>query len=177
MPSGRPLPPLVLSPSERDTLQRWVARRKTAQALPLRARIILACAQGRSNNDVSAQVRLGSQSVGKWRRRFLDKRLDGLLDEPRPSAPRKITDADVERVVTLTLETSPTNATHWSTRSMARRSGLSQSAVSRIWRAFALEPHRTRTFKLSKGPLFIEKVRDVVGLYLHPHRQSPGPVC
>ena len=130
MPRGRPLPPLVLSPSERQTLTRWVARRKTAQALAQRARLILACAQGYSNNDVSAQVGLGSR--GKWRRRFLDKRLDGLLDEPRLGAPRKITDADVERVVTLTLETTPADATHWSTRSMARRSGLSQSAVSRI---------------------------------------------
>ena len=168
MPRGRPLPPLVLCPAERETLKRWVARRKTAQALALRARLVLACAQGYSNNDVSAQVGLCSQSVGKWRRRFLDGRLDGLLDESRSGAPRKITDADVERVVTLTLETTPTDATHWSTRSMARRSGLSQSAVSRIWRAFALEPHRTKTFKLSKDPLFVEKVRDVVGLYLKP---------
>ena len=168
MPRGRPMPPLVLSPSERDALQRWVARRNTAQALAQRARLVLACAQGYSNNDVSVQVGLSSQSVGKWRRRFLDRRLDGLLDEPRPGAPRKITDADVERVVTLTLETTPADATHWSTRSMARRSGLSQSAISRIWRAFALEPHRTKTFKLSKDPLFIEKVRDVVGLYLKP---------
>ena len=152
MPRGRPLPPLVLSPSERRALQRWVAQQKTAQALALRARIILACAQGHSNNDVSAQVGLGSQSVGKWRRRFLAKRLDGLLDEPRTGAPRKITDADVERVVTLTLETTPTDATHWSTRSMARHTGLSQSAISRIWRGFALEPHRTRTFKVSENP-------------------------
>lgn len=158
--------PLVLSRAERQTLKRWVARRKTA--LAQRARLILACAQGYSNNDVSAQVGLGSLSVGKWRRRFLERRLDGLLDEPRPGAPRQITDADVERVITLTLETTPTDATHWSTRSMARRSGLSQSAISRIWRAFALEPHRTKTFKLSKDPLFIEKVRDVVGLYLKP---------
>ena len=140
MPRGRPLPPLVLSPSERDALQQWVAQRKTAQALALRARIILACAQGLSNSDVSAQVGLGSQSVGKWRRRFLDRRLDGLRDEPRPGAPRKITDADAQRVVRLTLQTSPADATRWSTRSMARHTGLSQSAVSRIWRAFAIDP-------------------------------------
>ena len=140
MPRGRPLPPLVLSPSERDALQQWVAQRKTAQALALRARIILACAQGLSNSEVSAQVGLGSQSVGKWRRRFLDRRLDGLRDEPRPGAPRKITDADAQRVVRLTLQTSPADATRWSTRSMARRTGLSQSAVSRIWRAFAIDP-------------------------------------
>ena len=140
MPRGRPLPPLALSPSERDALQQWVAQRKTAQALALRARIILACAQGLSNSDVSAQVGLGNQSVGKWRRRFLDRRLDGLRDEPRPGAPRKITDADAQRVVRLTLQTSPADATRWSTRSMARRTGLSQSAVSRIWRAFAIDP-------------------------------------
>ena len=140
MPRGRPLPPLALSPSERDALQQWVAQRKTAQALALRARIILACAQGLSNSGVSAQVGLGSQSVGKWRRRFLDRRLDGLRDEPRPGAPRKITEADAQRVVRLTLQTSPADATRWSTRSMARRTGLSQSAVSRIWRAFAIDP-------------------------------------
>ncbi|MDE0206628.1 MAG: helix-turn-helix domain-containing protein [Candidatus Tectomicrobia bacterium] len=140
MPRGRPLPPLALSPSERDALQQWVAQRKTAQALALRARIILACAQGLSNSDVSAQVGLGSQSVGKWRRRFLDRRLDGLRDEPRPGAPRKITDADAQRVVRLTLQTSPADAARWSTRSMARHTGLSQSAVSRIWRAFAIDP-------------------------------------
>ncbi|MDE0206449.1 MAG: helix-turn-helix domain-containing protein [Candidatus Tectomicrobia bacterium] len=157
MPRGRPLPPLVLSPAERGALQRWVTRQKTAQALALRARIILACAEGRSNNEVSAQVGLGSQSVGKWRRRFLDKRLDGLLDEPRTGAPRKITDADVERVAALTLETTPTDAGHWSTRSMARRSGLSQSAVSRIWRAHTLEPRRTRTFNISKNPQVTQK--------------------
>ena len=150
------------------TVKRWGARRKTAQALAQRARLILACAQGYSNNNVSAQVGLGSQSLGKWHRRFLDKRLDRLLDEQRPGAPRKITDADVEPVITLTLETTPADATHWSTRFMAKRSGLSHSAVSRIWRAFALEPHPTKTFKLSKDPLFIEKVRDVVGLYLKP---------
>ena len=157
------------------TVKRWGARRKTAQALAQRARLILACAQGCSNNNVSAQVGLGSQSVGKWHRRFLDKRLDRLLDEQRPGAPRKITDADVEPVITLTLEATPADATHWSTRSMAKRSGLSHSAVSRIWRAFALEPHPTKTFKLSKDPLFIEKVRDVVGLYLKPPDKAPVP--
>lgn len=168
MPRGRPLPPLEISKEEREALERWVARRKTAQALAQRARLVLGCAVGMSNKAVSAQVGLCSYTVGKWRRRFLDQRLDGLLDEPRPGGPRSITDADVERVVTLTLETTPSDATHWSTRSMARRSGLSQSAISRIWRAFALQPHRTETFKLSTDPLFIEKVRDVVGLYLKP---------
>ena len=168
MPGGRPLPPLELTAEERETLERWIARRKTAQALAQRARLVLACAEGSSNKEVSAQVQLTGQTVGRWRRRFLDRRLDGLLDEPRPGGPRRITDADVERVVTLTLETTPTDATHWSTRSMARRSGLSQSAISRIWRAFALQPHRSETFKLSTDPLFIEKVRDIVGLYLKP---------
>ena len=168
MPQGRRLPPLEIASDERETLERWIARRKTAQALAQRARLVLACAEGRSNKAVSAQVGLTSQTVGKWRRRFLGGRLEGLLDEPRPGGPRSITDADVERVVTLTLETTPTDATHWSTRSMAKRSGLSQSAISRIWRAFALQPHRSETFKLSTDPLFIEKVRDIVGLYLKP---------
>jgi len=121
-----------------------------------------------TNADVSAQVRVTRQTVGRWRARFLKKRLDGLLDEPRPGAPRKITDAHVERVITMTLESTPREATHWSTRSMAKSCGLSQTAISRIWRAFALQPHRSETFKLSKDPLFIEKVRDIVGLYLNP---------
>ena len=168
MPRGRPLAPLEISIEERETLERLVARRKTAQALAQRARLILGCAEGKSNKTVSAQVGLSPQTVGKWRRRFVEGRLDGLLDEPRPGAPRKITDTDVEIVVTLTLETTPDDATHWSTRSMARRTGMSQSAISRIWRAFALQPHRTETFKLSTDPLFIEKVRDIVGLYLNP---------
>ena len=168
MPPGRTLPPLELSPTERETLNRWIAGEKTSHALAQRARLILACAQGCSNRDVSVQVGLSFQSVGMWRRRFVDRRLDGLLDEPRPGAPRKITDEDVERVIALTLETTPADGAHWSTRSMARRSGLSQSTVSRIWRAFALEPRRIKTFRLSGDPLFIEKVRDVAGLYLRP---------
>jgi transposase len=159
---------LEISKDEREALERWVARRKTAQGLAQRARLILSCAAGLSNKAVSAHVGLSRYTVGKWRQRFLDHRLDGLLDESRPGGPRSITDADVERVVTLTLEATPSAATHWSTRSMAKRTGLSQSAISRIWRAFALQPHRTETFKLSADPLFIEKVRDVVGLYLNP---------
>lgn len=168
MPRGRLLPPLEITTEQRETLERWIARRKTAQALAQRARLVLGCAAGKTNKAVSEQVGLTPRTVGKWRRRFLDRGLDGLLDEPRPGAPRKITDADVERVVTLTLETTPDDATHWSTRSMARRTGMSQSAISRIWRAFSLQPHRTETFKLSSDPLFIEKVRDIVGLYLDP---------
>jgi transposase len=168
MPRGRPIPELILSSEEQETLQAWARRPKTAQALALRARIVLACAEGKSNTAVSAALRLCPQTVGKWRGRFVAQRLDGLLDEPRPGAPRQIGDAQGERVITLTLESSPANATHWSTRLMAQRCGMSQSAVSRIWRAFALQPHRSETFKLSRDPLLIEKVRDIVGLYLHP---------
>ena len=168
MGRGRPIPPLALDGAERETLEQWTRRPKTAQALALRARIVLACADGRSNTAVAAELRVCVDTVGKWRSRFLEQRLDGLLDQPRSGRPRMIDDADVERVIALTLETTPKDATHWSTRSMARRSGLSHNTVSRIWRAFALQPHRTETFKLSADPLFIEKVRDIVGLYLDP---------
>lgn len=169
---GRPIPELILSSQERETLEGWARRPTSAQALALRARVILACAAGKTNTQVSAEVRLSKPAVGKWRSRFVVRRLKGLLDEPRPGAPRKISDADVEHVLTLTLEKRPPDATHWSTRSMAKRSGLSQSAVSRIWRAFALQPHRAETFQLSKDPLFIDKVRDIVGLYLHPPEKA-----
>lgn len=168
MRTGRPIPPMTLSAEESQTLERWIRRPKTAQALAQRARTIFACASGKSNTVVSTELGLSKQAVGKWRARFLEHRLDGLLDEPRPGAPRTISDADIERVLTLTLETTPADATHWSTRSMARRTGLTQSAISRIWRAFALQPHRTEGFQLSRDPLFIEKVRDIVGLYLEP---------
>lgn len=168
MRSGRPIPPLTLTDDERLTLTRWARRPTTARALAERAQLVLACAAGQRNTEVARALRLTPQTVGKWRTRFLHHRLDGVLDEPRPGAPRRITDEAVERVMRLTLETMPRDATHWSTRAMARRSGLSQTAVSRIWRAFGLRPHRVKTFKLSKDPLFIEKVRDLVGLYLHP---------
>jgi len=168
MAVGRPLPPLHLSRDERETLERWTRRRKTAQALALRARLILSCAAGKKNGEVAAAFHVARPTVGKWRARFIERRLDGLLDEPRPGAPRTIRDKDVEKVITKTLESVPEDATHWSTRSMAEACGLTQSAVSRIWRAFALQPHRAETFKLSKDPLFIEKVRDIVGLYLNP---------
>jgi transposase len=168
MRRGRPKSALTLTPEERETLERWARRPTTAQALAQRARIVLACATRKPDTEVAIDARVTRLTVGRWRRRFLAKRLAGLLDEPRPGAPRTITDEHVERVVRLTLETTPRDATHWSTRAMARRCGLSQTAVSRIWRAFALQPHRTETFKLSKDPLFIEKVRDVVGLYLNP---------
>ena len=172
MAIGRPIPPLHLSSDERESLERWKRRPTTAQALAPRSRIILRCSEGKTNTVVAGEIGLAKQTVGKWRARFIERRLDGLLDEPRPGGPRSITDTDVERVVTLTLETTPADATHWSTRSMAARTGLSQSAISRIWRAFALQPHRTETFKLSSDPLFIEKVRDIVGLYLNPPQRA-----
>lgn len=162
------LKPLVLAAEEREALGRWARRPKTGQALALRARIILASADGKNNTDVGIALRVTRGMASRWRARFLAKRLDGLLDEPRPGAPRTISDADVERVLAKTLESKPRDATHWSTRSMARELGMSQSAISRIWRAFSLQPHRSETFKLSSDPLFIEKVRDIVGLYLSP---------
>jgi transposase len=164
----RPMP-LTLTPADREVLERWTRRRTTAQALARRARIVLACAEpGATNSGVARALRVSRPTVLTWRRRFAARGPDGLLDEPRPGAPRTITDADVERVITLTLETPPPDATHWSTRRLAAAAGMSQTAVSRIWRAFALRPHRAETFKLSTDPLFIEKVRDIVGLYLNP---------
>jgi transposase len=168
MARGRKLDVMTVTQEQRETLQGWARRRTTAQGLATRSRIVLACAEGCSNLEVADTVGVSRLTVGKWRRRFLERGLDGLLDEPRPGAPRKITDAHVEKVITLTLESTPRDATHWSTRSMAAKAGLSQSAISRIWRAFALQPHRTETFKLSNDPLFVEKVRDIVGLYLDP---------
>src|SRR3989454_10023129 len=168
MRTGRPSSPLTLTDEERHALERWARRPTTAQALAQRARLVLACAAGKTNTRVAHELRVTKQTVGKWRSRFLAQRADGLLDEPRPGAPRTIADAQVEQVVALTLEPMPRDATHGSTRAMAARCGLSQSTVSRIWRAFGLQPHRTETFKLSKDPLFIEKVRDIVGLDLNP---------
>jgi transposase len=159
---------LSLAVEERETLQRWARRPKSAQALAQRSRIVLECASGSANTAVARKLGVTHQTVGKWRQRFVERRLDGLLDDPRPGAPRQVSDAQIERVVRLTLESIPADATHWSTRAMARRSGLSQTMISRIWRAFALQPHRVEGFKLSKDPLFIEKVRDIVGLYLNP---------
>ena len=172
MAIGRPKAELVLTDAERETLTRWARRPKSSQQLALRSRIVLACGQGLANSDVSRQLRVSMPTVGKWRKRFLARRLDGLLDEPRPGAPRTIRDAQVEAVITRTLESKPAQATHWSTRSMAQASGLSQTAISRIWRAFGLQPHRTETFKLSTDPQFIDKVRDVVGLYVHPPERA-----
>lgn len=168
MRTGRPLQPMILADDERETLERWSRRRKTAQALALRSRIVLLCAQEMPNTKVASQLRICGPTVGKWRERFRVHRLEGLVDEPRPGAPRTVTDEQVEEVVTRTLETTPANATHWSTRSMAEATGMSQTAIVRIWRAFGLQPHRVDTFKLSTDPLFVEKVRDIAGLYMNP---------
>jgi len=168
MRRGRQLAPLSITSEERDSLEGWTRRPKTGQALAQRARIILESATGKSNTEVARRLRITNQMVGKWRTRFLEKRLDGLLDEPRPGTPRRLSDVEVERVLTMTLESTPKNATHWSTRSLAAACGLSRSSVHRVWQAFALAPHRSETFKLSRDPLFIDKVRDIVGLYLAP---------
>ena len=169
---GRPKAKLVVSREERETLEQWSRRRKTAQALAVRARIVLRCATGRTNIEVADELGVTMQMVGKWRARFVERHLDGLIDEPRPGAPRQIADAAVERVVATTLDRTPTGATHWSVRTMAKASGLSPTSIHRIWRAFGLQPHRTETFKLSTDPLFIEKVRDIVGLYLDPPQKA-----
>jgi transposase len=168
MPTGRPKKPLVLTDEERVKLEQWARRPKTAQRLALRSRIVLRCAEGLPNQTVARELRITGATVCKWRERFRTARLEGLADEPRPGAPREISDARVEDLITRTLESTPPQATHWSTRSMARATKLSRATVSRIWRAFGLQPHRTETFKLSSDPLFVEKVRDLVGLYLNP---------
>jgi transposase len=153
---------------EAKRLEEWTRRHKTSQALALRARIVLASQRELSNTQIAQQLRVTRHTVGKWRVRFLKTRLDGLLDEPRPGAPRTISDETVERVIAKTLHEQPRDSTHWSSRIMAKSTGVSQSAVVRIWHAFGLQPHRGETFKLSSDPLFIEKVRDIVGLYLNP---------
>ena len=168
MRRGPQLAELTLTAEENNQLTEWTRRHKTSQALALRSRIILGCAQKLSNSEVARRVRATPQTVGNWRGRFVARRLDGLLDEPRLGAPRRIGDADIERMIATTLNALPRDATHWSTRSLARKLGLSQSTVSRVWRAFGLQPHRVETFKLSTDPLFIDKVRDIVGLYLNP---------
>ncbi len=168
MRTGRPKTPLVVSQEERVTLDSLAHRSRTAPQLARRARIVLACADGLDNKLVAKKLRMTPQTVGRWRRRFVADRLDGLYDEPRPGTPRKITDEQVEAVVIRTLESKPRGATQWSVRSMAKASGLSRMTVSRVWKAFGLQPHRTETFKLSPDPLLIDKVRDVVGLYMNP---------
>jgi transposase len=166
--SGRPKAELVLSEGERDQLRRWAGRRKSAQALALRSRIVLGCADGLDNKRVAAREGVAAATVGKWRARFVELRLDGLCDDQRPGRPPSITAEQVEDVVVATLESTPQRATHWSRAKMAERSGLSKSSIGRIWRAFELKPHRGESFKLSTDPLFVDKVFDVVGLYLNP---------
>lgn len=172
---GRAMSVLVLSDEERETLLRWSRRAKSSQALALRCRIVLGCAEEgglRANQDVAAGLGIWPQTVGKWRQRFQTRRLDGLADDPRPGAPRKITDEQIEEVIVKTLEASPADATHWSRSSMAAQSGLSKSTIGRVWKAFGLKPHLVDTFKLSNDPQFIDKVRDVVGLYLDPPEKA-----
>jgi len=163
---------LVLSDDERDTLQRWTRRAKSSQALAQRCRIVLGCAAGKTNKEVAAEVGVWPQTVGIWRQRFIERRLEGLTDEPRPGAPRTITDEQVEEVLVATLERQPKDATHWSRGSMAAETGLSKSTVGRIWKAFGLKPHQVDTFKISNDPQFIDKVRDVVGLYVDPPEKA-----
>ena len=163
---------IALSDTERRELQSLAGRRKTAQGLARRARIILAAAQGLENKAIVERLGIDANTVGKWRRRFAKQRLDGLYDEPRPGTPRRIGDDDITEVVRRTLEETPPDATHWSLRSMARASGHAPSTIHRIWRAFGLQPHRSETFKLSSDPLFVDKVRDIVGLYLAPPERA-----
>jgi transposase len=171
MPSSL-LAPVELSDDERAQLESWTRRHTSAQALAMRSRIVLLAADGLRNTEIAAELGIHRNVAGKWRARFLEHRLDGLCDEPRPGRPRTITDEQVEEVIVKTLETAPRDATHWSTRVLAKEVGLTQSAVQRIWKAFGLQPHRQETWKLSKDPLFIDKVKDVVGLYLNPPERA-----
>ena len=184
---GRPKAELTLTGDERATLERWARRPKSAQALALRCRIVLECASGHTNREVSRRLGVSEATVSKWRRRFITQRLEGLHDEPRPGVPRSITDDHVEALIVATLEQTPTDATHWSTRGLAKKYGISHDTVAEIWKAFGLKPWRqdsfkvspdpdlvekirdlVDSFKLSPDPQFVEKVRDVVGLYLNP---------
>ncbi|HEY7875436.1 MAG TPA: IS630 family transposase [Actinomycetota bacterium] len=173
MPRGPAAVSIELTDNEREALQRWSRRRRSAAGLAQRSRIVLACAEGLTNTAVAKRVGVSLPTVRRWRGRFAERRLDGLLDEPRPGRPREISDEQVENVIVKTLESKPPDGgTHWSTRNMAAAAGLNQTAVSRIWRAFGLQPHRVEHFKLSKDPQFVEKIRDVIGLYLDPPERA-----
>lgn len=163
---------IELTDEERGRLEAWSRRRKTAQALALRSRIVLAAADGAANHEIAGQLQISRPTVTKWRNRFAERRLEGLLDEPRPGRPRTVTDEQVESIVTTTLESTPTDATHWSTRSLAAHLGVTQDAVWRTWQAFGLQPHRQEKFKLSADPQFVEKVYDICGLYLNPPERA-----
>jgi transposase len=170
---GRPKVQLTLDRGEREQLERWARRGKTAQALALRSRVVLECATGASNTEVASRLRVSGATVGKWRRRFVADRLDGLLDEPRPGRPRSVADDRVEEVIVRALSSAPPDGgTHWSSRQMAAVTGVSQSTVSRVWRAFGLQPHRVEHWKLSSDPMFVDRVRDIVGLYLDPPERA-----
>src|ERR1700679_106242 len=169
---GRPLIAFSITAEDQAQLLTWSRRPKSSQALAMRSRVVLLAADGNSNTAIAHRLRVTLQTVGKWRQRYLDMGLDGLVDEPRQGTSHKLSDQDVERVWALTLESTPADATHWSTRSMAKRAGLSRASIHRIWQAFSLAPHRSETFKLSKDPLFIDKVRDIVGLYLAPPERA-----
>ena len=168
MRTGRPKQPLILTEEERERLESLAHRARSQALLARRARVVLACAEGLDNQTVARKLRCSVGMVGKWRARFLKGRLEALYDEPRPGAPRTVSDAQVEQVVIQTLESTPRGETHWSTRGLAKATGLSRMTISRIWHAFGLQPHRTDTFKLSPDPQLIEKVRDIVGLYMNP---------
>lgn len=168
MRTGRPKEPLTLSTEERTRLESLAHRSRSHSLLARRARVILTCAEGLDNKAAAKKLRCSPGMVGKWRSRFLKTRVEGLHDEPRPGSPRKISDEQVEKAIIQTLESTPRGQTHWSTRELAKVTGMSRMAISRIWRAFGLQPHRTETFKLSPDPLLIEKVRDIVGLYMNP---------
>jgi transposase len=168
MRTGRPKQALTLTEEERTRLESLAHRSRSQSLLARRARVILVCAEGLDNTAAAKKLRCSPGMVGKWRARFLKHRVEGLHDEPRPGSPRKISDEQIEKVIIQTLETTPRGQTHWSTRELAKVTGMSRMAISRIWRAFGLQPHRTETFKLSPDPLLIEKVRDIVGLYMNP---------
>jgi transposase len=168
MRTGRPKQALRLTEEERERLQSMTHRARSQPLLARRARVVLACAEGLNNKTVARKLRTSLGMVGKWRSRFREARLEGLYDEPRPGAASKVSDTQVEKVIIQTLESTPRGETHWSTRGLAKTSGLSRMTISRIWQAFGLQPHRTETFKLSPDPQLIEKVRDIVGLYMNP---------